>query len=250
MAALINPAGSAGKLLQQRLIVRLLFSANAICLALLIFFANYAFLLSSNQYLYSLSASTATLRNSQPEPESTTAAAAAADVIAYVKGDSLQVSSAFASRFRPEELLHLADVRKLVSASFAAIYSLAGAVVLSVFGLFVANRKFADFAAAARKAVLWSGAVTVALAAAVFLLSLLKFDSAFSAFHLALFRSSQWQFPSHYLLVNLFTTEFFARFAKDIVVGSIIQGIGLFIFAVTAGKLYGSYKLRKQLKKL
>lgn len=234
-------------MLQQRLIVRLLFSANAICLSLLIFFANYAFLLSSNQYLYSLAATTTTPHNSQPEIESAAAAAAAVDIIAYVRGDAPALF--YASYFRPEELLHLADVRKLVSASFAAIYSLAAVIVVSVFGLFVANSKFADFAAAARKAILWSGAVTVALAAAVFLLSLLKFDSAFSAFHLALFRGSQWQFPSHYLLVNLFTTDFFARFAKDVVVGSLIQGIGLVIFAVTAGKLYGSYKLRKRLKK-
>ncbi len=231
----------------QQIVALFLRAAILVCLPLLIFFANYAFLLSSNQYLYSLSASTAALRNSQPEPESAAAAAVAADVIAYVRGDVATLS--YASYFRPEELLHLADVRKLVSVSFAAIYFLAAVVALSVFGLFVANRKFADFAAAARKAVLWSGAVTVALAATVFLLSLLKFDSAFSAFHFAFFRSSQWQFPSHYLLVNLFTTEFFARFAKDVVAGSLIQGMGLVIFVVTAGKLYGSYKLRKQLKK-
>lgn len=197
--------------------------------------ANYAFLLSSNSYLYSLAATTATPENALPRIVPETAAAASKDVIAYVKGAESELQ--YASYFRPEELSHLADVRAVMSASFTLIYFLAAVIAALMVGLFVASRNVAAFVFALRRTLFLSGIATVAVVIVLFLASL-SFEFSFVTFHKILFNSSQWQFPSGYLLVNLFTEAFFAKFSRDVVLATLIQGILLLAAAVLIGRFY------------
>lgn len=199
----------------------------------MIILASYAFLLSSNGYLYSLAAATATPENAAQQMTRETATAVSADVIAYVKGDESGMQ--YASYFRPEELSHLADVRAVMSALFALMYFLAVVTAASIVWLFVISRNTASFIFALKQAFFWSGLAAVASVAILFIASL-GFDLAFTAFHKLLFRSGQWQFPSDYLLVNLFTTDFFAGMARDILLGSLFFGVSLIAAAAAAKK--------------
>mgnify|MGYP001572941975 FL=1 len=204
----------------------------AVCAALLIFLGNYVFLVSNSQYLSSLGAATATPHLAKPSITSDLAAKIFSDVTAYVKGSQPMLSHS--SYFTQEELSHLADVRNKVEKSFYLFYLLAAASSVFAFSMVLRNSMGISII---RRALSAAGILTVALALFLALVSL-SFGSAFVAFHKILFSSSQWLFPQHYLLVNLFTEEFFAAFARDVVVGSIIQGIALFIAAVVIGKFY------------
>lgn len=216
------------------------FSISWLCLIIvtasvpvLIILADFAFLLSSNSYIHSLAAATATPENSVQQMTRETAAAVSADVIAYVKSDESELQYAF--YFRPEELSHLTAVRNVVSASFALMYFLAVVIAASIAWLFVISRKTAAFILALRRALFWSGMAVAGLVVLLFLASL-SFDFAFAAFHKLLFRSGQWQFPENYVLVNLFTTDFFARMARDILLGSLFFGVSLIASAAAAKK--------------
>ncbi len=209
----------------------LFYAVIVAAIPLLAVLANYAFLLSSNSYLYSLAAATATPENAVRQMAWETAAAASQDVIAYAKGDESEMQYAY--YFMPEELSHLADVRALMSASFALMYFLAAIIAASIVGIFVISRKAATFIFALRRIFFWSGIATVALIVLILAASL-GFDFAFTVFHKLLFRSGQWQFQENSLLVNLFTTDFFAKMTRDILLGSLFFGISLIAAAVAA----------------
>lgn len=203
-----------------------LVAAISVCVPVIVFLGNFALLLSGSSYLHSLAASSASLGNDLLALNQTVAGLVTADVVDYVRGRAGQLS--YASLFRPEEVSHLADVRLLISRASTVLSLAAAAAVLLFVGLFFQSRSLSRFAAMAGKAVFLSGAVTVAAIAVFFILSL-DFGSSFTAFHKLFFAGSQWQFPSGYLLVNLFTEDFFAAFARDIAIGALINGALLLV---------------------
>ncbi|MBI2580654.1 DUF1461 domain-containing protein [Candidatus Woesearchaeota archaeon] len=213
------------------------------CLSLLVLAGNPAFLLSSDTYLYSLAAATATPQNSRPEVDPSSAAAVSADVIGYIKGNSDRIKHA--SYFREEELLHLADVRHKVAAFHLFFYFIAALTAITFFIAFAAAKGAKNLMPAIRAVLFAAGAAATAISAVFSLLSL-NFGVLFTGFHKILFGSSQWQFPSDYLLVNLFTEGFFAKFALDVVLAALIQGILLLAAAAIIG---GSCNAKNNAKK-
>lgn len=211
---------------------------------LMVFLGNYALLLSSGQYLSSVAEKTATPYMAAPPVTPDLAAKISADVISYIRGSQPQL--AYSSHFSQEELLHLNDVRSRVAKSFYLLYLLAAATAVTAILAFVITHNGGIFLL--RRALFAAGVLTIALA--VFLaLAFLSFSPAFTAFHRVLFGSSQWQFPSGYLLVNLFTEGFFAEFARDVIAASLVQGTAVFLAAVVMGWFYSARKNNSKKKR-
>ncbi len=215
--------------------VKIAIAAAAVCIALLVFAGNAAFLLSSNHYLYSLAAATATPQNSRAAVDPETAALISADVVSYVRGWR---NMKYASLFSSEELSHLADVRDKVALFKLSFYILVAATAAAFLTILAMDKDLRKFVVIFGRALFASGAIAVAISTILFLLSSANFDASFTVFHKILFGSSQWQFPSDYLLVNLFTAGFFASFAKAVVVAAFAEGLALMLVSVVVGKFY------------
>lgn len=208
-----------------------LFAVVVVCSPLLVFLGTYAFLISNTGHISALASKTATPEFAEPQIPDSEALAVSSEVVNYVRGGP---EIAGKSYFREEELSHLSDVRKVVSKSFLLLKISAAAIILSLIGILALTRS----SAAARprlfmKLLFAAGADTLALAILAFA-AFLSFDYAFTAFHLIFFENSQWQFPYNYLLVNLFTTDFFARLGRDILLGSLFFGVFLIASAAAA----------------
>lgn len=200
----------------------------ALSLPVVIFLGNSALVLYSDKYILSKAASSATPDLANPKITPEIAKAASADVLAYVKGQSTSMS--YSSSFRPEEIYHLTDVRNRISLSFRIFYISTVTLAILLPALFFVSGSFRIFLKSLRHSIFAAGIITVLLVSIAFFFSF-SFDASFTAFHKVVFRSSQWAFPPDYLMVNLFTEDFFARLATEIFVGILISGILLLIVA-------------------
>lgn len=210
------------------------FSAVAIILTAAVFLSNFAVVLSSPSYLNSLAHSTSAWEQAYPGIGSQDAAGSiAADVISYVTGKSAALASG--RYFREEELLHLADVKRKVALFRTFFYFLASATVAAFLAVFAMAKNIRNFVAVAGRILFASGALAAAVSVILFLLSL-NFDASFTCFHMVLFGGGQWQFPSYYLLVNLFTADFFASIAKAAVAAAFVEGLSMMLASVAIGK--------------
>ena len=223
--------------MQGRIVERCLFGATAVFLAVAVFLSNFAVVLSSPGYLNSLAHSTSTWENAYPGIGSQDAAdSVAAGVISYVTGKSAALTSG--SYFREEELSHLADVKRMVALFRLFLYFLASAAAAAFLVVFAISKSLKESVAVVRRILFASGALAAAVSAIFFMVSL-NFDASFTGFHLVLFGGSQWQFPSDYLLVNLFTADFFFAIAKAAVAAAFVEGLALMLASVIIGRFYG-----------
>ncbi|MBI3036979.1 DUF1461 domain-containing protein [Candidatus Woesearchaeota archaeon] len=223
--------------LQDKLAIRCLLVAAAILLSLFVFLSSLVALVSGTGYLGSLARSTSTWGSASPSPGSGAVAdLMAADAISYVTGKSGSI--AYGSYFRQEELYHLSDVRGKISVLKLFFHVVAAALAISVLSLFLLVSGLGSFLPLLRRLLLLSGLLSLAVIAVVSLLSL-QFDAAFTAFHSVFFStSSQWQFPSDYLLVNLFTADFFAGVTRAAVAAAFVEGLALVVASLVIGKFY------------
>ncbi len=211
-----------------------LFVAAAILLAFAVFFSNFAAVLSSPGYLNSLARSTSTWENAYPAVGSQEVAdSVAAGVISYISGKSAALIPA--SYFRAEEISHLADVRHKVALFCLFFYLTALAAFASFLAVISRAKNLKESVAAVRKVLFVSGALAAAVSVVLFLLSL-NFGASFTGFHIIFFSGSQWQFPSYYLLVNLFTEAFFAAVAKAAVAAAFVEGLAMVLASVLIGR--------------
>ncbi len=221
--------------MQGRIVERCLFGATAVFLAVAVFLSNFAVVLSSPGYLNSLAHSTSTWEEAYPGIGLQDAAdSIAADAISYVTGKSAAITGS--SYFREEELSHLADVKHRVALFRLFLYFLASATAAAFLAVFTMAKNLKKSMAVARRILFASGALAAAISVILFLLSL-NFDASFTGFHMILFGGShQWQFPSDYLLVNLFTADFFAAIAKAAVAADFVEGLAMMLASVIIGK--------------
>lgn len=211
-----------------------LFIATATLLAVAVFLSNFAVVLSSPGYLNSLAHSTSTWEQAYPAIGSRDAAGSvAADAISYVTGKSAALTSS--SYFREEELSHLADVKRKVALFRLLFYFLASAAAAAFLAVFARSKSLKQSVAVARRVLFASGALAAAVSVIFFLLSL-NFGASFTGFHKVLFGGSQWQFPYDYLLVNLFTADFFAAIAKAAVAAAFVEGLTMMLASVVIGR--------------
>lgn len=227
-------------LLPLSLLIRVLSICAVFCVAALALLLPCFFLISNDSYLYSLADSTNTIQNSGLQLDFAVSAVSIAgivseDVIAYVKGS--QAEMRYSSYFRPEEVSHLADVRHKVRGFQLFFYSVLAAAVVIFSVVFAIAKSIRKFVLALNPAFFAAGAAAVAVSVSLFILSL-NFDSSFTAFHKLFFAGSQWQFPSSYLLVNLFTADFFAGIARAVVAAAFVEGLALMLASFVIGKFY------------
>ena len=204
---------------------------TAVALSLSIFFGVVVFFISNDGYILSLASSTSTPESyrGSGELDSATAAEVSKAVLEYVKGDSPTLQRA--SFFRKEEISHLAEVRRLISRVSLAFDLAISAFVAAFFALFMLSGDLGMFRKYAKIFLLLSGWIILAVAGLA-ALSWLNFDASFTAFHMVLFTDSLWEFPSHYVLVSLFTEAFFVKLAFNIVLGSVLGGAVSFALGV------------------
>jgi integral membrane protein (TIGR01906 family) len=219
----------------------IIFSVSAL---LLVFFLNYLVLISSQSYIGSLEDRTATPFFANPALNYSEAQEVSSSVVSYVRGDSKEFSSA--SFFTAVEVSHLSDVRTVMTKISRLALPFAAAAAVSIFLVVFLSRNNWFFAL--KKAVLISGIACVMVSIVLFLASFLDFSSLFVSFHHFFFPQGNWQFPENYLIINLFTEEFFSAFAKDIVIGALINGIALVLAALTIGYAREMVK-RRELEK-
>jgi len=219
----------------RKLAVGFAASAFVVSVVLIILLLNLSFLLSSSGYLASMESKTATPQLAEPAMDASRTKAVSDDVISYVRGDSQQLS--FASSFTQAEVSHLADVRRVIRLSFSTLGLLAGIAAVSAFLLFLLSKGPLDFFFRIKRAVLIAG-IAVLTVSVLFIAASSRFDFLFTKFHQVFFQAGNWQFPSNYLIVNLFTADFFSGFARDMFTGIIINGAALVIAALVAGYLY------------
>lgn len=214
---------------------RLPMAIFVVAATLAIFLANFS-AATGERYLLRLAEETATPELAQPTLGGDAAAAATAAVVDYVKGKTATLNSEV---FRPEEAEHLAEVREKLALMKLLLYAFLAVAAASLLGVYMMEKNWRRFVFAAKNTAFGTGIATLTVAAALFLASI-SFDSSFEAFHRLLF-ATQWQFPADYLLVNLFTTEFFAKIARSAVTGAAINGLAL-VIAATAADRYLKYR--------
>ena len=109
--------------------------------------------------------------------------------------------------FKPKEVVHMRDVKRLVQGVYAAA-AVTGLYLLAYTGLGFARRR-QRFTEDLARLLLWGGSLTVALILAVGLFALLGFDTLFTKFHEISFTNDFWQLDSRTdFLVMLFPEEF------------------------------------------
>ena len=206
------------------------------CLPLCILLGTFEVMLHNDSYLNSLASKTATIQLAEPKITGSEAPSVSAEVASYVRGGS-SLPMAHSSYFREEELLHLTNVRTAMSWALLVFVILSAAVVASIAGIIALTRKLPVTRKHLLQKLLFLAGLETAVLALIALLASLAFDKAFTLFHLVLFRNGQWQFPQNYLLVNLFSTNFFATFAKNMIAALFIEGTAILLVAKAASKL-------------
>ena len=144
--------------------------------------------------------------------------------------------------FKPKEVVHMRDVKRLVQGVYAAA-AVTAVYLLAYAGLGFARRR-QRFTEDLARLLLWGGSLTVALILAVGLFALLGFDTLFTKFHEISFTNDFWQLDSRTdFLVMLFPEEFWFDATMWVAMRALIG-------AVIIGAASGGYLLYLRRKRL
>ena len=147
------------------------------------------------------------------------------------------------SLFKPKEVVHMRDVKRLVQ----GVYIIAGvtALYLLAYAGYGFARRRGQFAEDLAWLLLWGGSLTAALILAVGLFALVGFDTLFLKFHQISFTNDFWQLDSRTdFLVMLFPQEFWFDATMWVAMRALIGA--LIIGAASGGYLL--YLRRKRLQ--
>lgn len=206
---------------RSKLVLTLLIDLVIFLTPFIFLLGSFELLLSNGSYVSSLAAGTATLYNAEPKISQQNAAVISAEVAGYVRGGP---EITHRSLFHEEEVSHLADVRRAMSGAFLLFKIVVALAAACIFAIFVLARKLAvDWKGMVQKGFLTAGTEST-FVSSLAIVAYFSFDTAFTAFHLLLFNGTQWQFPANYLLVNLFSQDFFALFARNLIIMAFIEG--------------------------
>ena len=146
------------------------------------------------------------------------------------------------SLFKPKEVVHMRDVKRLVQGVYAAA-AVTGVYLLAYAGVGFARRRQRSREELARL-LLWGGSLTAALILAVGLFALLGFDTLFTKFHEISFTNDFWQLDSRTdFLVMLFPEEFWFDATMWVAMRALIG-------AAIIGGVSGGYLLYLRRKRL
>ena len=147
------------------------------------------------------------------------------------------------SLFKPKEVVHMRDVKRLVQGVY--IIAAVTAVYLLTYAGYGFARHRRRFTEDLVRLLLWGGSLTVALILAVGLFALVGFDTLFLKFHQISFTNDFWQLDSRTdFLVMLFPQQFWFDATMWVATRALI---GAVIIAAGSGG-YLLYRRRKRLQ--
>ena len=133
--------------------------------------------------------------------------------------DYLNNNQPLLQNYTAAELSHLEDVQKVMSLADNIFYvSLVLSLLLIIYGL---KRKLLP------KMLLYGGISIVSVIGLILILTLISFNSSFTAFHEIFFPQGNWQFPSDSLLIQTFQLDFFIKIDLTIFIQALMWGICL-----------------------
>ena len=160
--------------------------------------------------------------------------AAGADLRAYFLSDAQRADFTVTTRdgrteplFTEREVLHMIDVKRLLNRTYDAGWAAIGFLIAFLAGVWYWRRPHARDALAS--AAFYAGAGVVLAIAALTLVAISGFDSAFRQFHLLFFTNDLWQLSSRDRLIQMFPQGFF--FETTMLIG----GATIALAAATAG---------------
>jgi hypothetical protein len=141
-----------------------------------------------------------------------------------------KADASYISEFNEVEQEHLYEVKSIMHVFFGILNFALIIYIISMLLLFRLDKE--NFPLKIGRSFFYGGIASIAVIAVLFLASL-NFDWLFTVFHKLLF-NTQWQFPSDYLLIQLFPINFFiSKFVKIMVISFvsslIVTAIGFFI---------------------
>ena len=142
--------------------------------------------------------------------------------------------------FTEREILHLSDVKKIITLNQAASV-LFVSLVLAGFIILILKTNEKEFV----KTILVSSTITIL--SIVFLrfstfINFVNVDQAFLQFHYLAFDNDLWQLPESANLIKLFPQQFFVNFANRIAIQTLIISAGLFLASAYFLKRHDSKK--------
>ena len=137
--------------------------------------------------------------------------------------------------FTQREILHLADVKKLIILNQIATFLLTG-LVLTGFLILILKKDENEFA----KTIMGASAITVGAITFLWLSALFNFDWLFVRFHFLAFDNDLWQLPGRSNLIKLFPQQLFVNFANRIAIQTLLTAATTFFTAFMIMK-YKSY---------
>src|SRR3989344_2094342 len=142
--------------------------------------------------------------------------------------------------FTEREILHLSDVKKIITLNQAASV-LFVSLVLAGFIILILKTNEKEFV----KTILVSSTITIL--SIVFLrfstfINFVNVDQAFLQFHYLAFDNDLWQLPESANLIKLFTQQFFVNFANRIAIQTLTISAVLFLASSYFVKRYDSKK--------
>ena len=142
--------------------------------------------------------------------------------------------------FTEREILHLSDVKKIITLNQAASV-LFVSLVLAGFIILILKTNEKEFV----KTILVSSTITIL--SIVFLrfstfINFVNVDQAFLQFHYLAFDNDLWQLPESANLIKLFPQQFFVNFANRIAIQTLAISAGLFLASYYFMKRYDSKK--------
>lgn len=133
--------------------------------------------------------------------------------------------------FTEKEKSHLEDVKVLYNAGYVIFYlSIALFLICLIFLFFICSEKCNLFAKKLSKIFIYSSLFSVIFIIILYIFRN-NFDFMFELFHKVLF-TGNWQFGREYLLINLFTEQFFYDIAFNIFLMSFIISIIILVLGL------------------
>ena len=176
----------------------------------------------------------ATRRTGLPQDEVLRVAAETREYLAN-DDERLDVTVNGASFYSEREILHMIDVKRLMSRVYDAGWAALGFII--AFVAVTIWRSGRRTASALARSVLSACGVVALLVAVLGVIGIAGFDAAFRQFHLLFFTNDLWRLSSRDGLIQLFPQRFF--FDTTLLIG----GVTL-IFVVAAGGLSAAYLWR------
>ncbi len=130
--------------------------------------------------------------------------------------------------FSEKEVIHLEEVRVLVSNSAGAMLVSLMLLICSLFILSYGSKQ--DIG----KAIIYGSFLTLVLSLILFIFTLVNFDVLFLNFHKIFFRGDNWLLDENSLLIQMFPFSFFLNIAKKIFLvifleSAVLLGVGFWL---------------------